>query len=239
MNYNINISSFFIYFIGDTMLIAHRANDNHNYLENTKEAVMCCLDKEYIDGIEIDVRVTKDMEFVCIHNMLIDKISNGIGFVKDKTLGELKLYTFKNNSKISTLEEILNIMNNKLLLIEIKDEVNNYKEFIEKFYQKIKKYSYLNIIVCSFNYELLKYLKKIDKNIKCALIINLVLNQDKIYNHFEHKLLSKNKLDQSSNNDFIWTINNISDYEKIKKHNEKLNIISDCCYKLYEDFAQK
>ena len=220
------------------MLIAHRANDNHDYLENTKEAVMYCLNKDYIDGIEIDIRVTKDKEFVCIHNMLVDKLSNGIGFVKDKTLKELKSYTFKNNAKINTLEEILNIMNNKLLLIEIKDEANNYKEFIDIFYKKIKKYSYLNIMVCSFNYELLKYLKELDKNIKCALIINLVLNQDKIYNHFDYKLLSKTKLEHSNNNDFIWTINNIDDYKKIKRHNDKLNIISDCCYKLYENLKR-
>ena len=55
------------------MLIAHRGNDNHKYLENTKEAVIYCLNKEYIDGIEIDIRVTKDKEFVLSHNMLIDK----------------------------------------------------------------------------------------------------------------------------------------------------------------------
>ena len=216
------------------MLIAHRANDNHDYLENTKEAVIECLNKDYIDGIEIDVRVTKDKEFVLIHNILIDKISDGNGFVKDKTLKELKNYEFGKKQKISTLEEILKIMNNKLLLIEVKDEVDKYKEFIDDFYKKIKKYSYLNIIICSFNYKLLKYLKKIDKNIKCALIINLVLNQDKAYNHLNYKLLSKTKLEQSQDNDFIWTVNNIDDYKKIKRHNSKLNIISDVCYKLYE-----
>lgn len=214
------------------MFIAHRANDNHNYLENTKEAIIYCLNKEYIDGIEIDIRVTKDKEFVLIHNMLIDKISNGKGFIKDKTLKELKTYKLKNNQKINTLEEILNVMNNKLLLIEIKDEMNNYKEFIDIFYKKIKKYLYLNIIICSFNYELLNNLKKLNKNIKCALIINTILNKDKLYNHLDYKLLSKNTLEHSNNNDFIWTINNIEDYKKIKRHNTNLNIISDVCYKL-------
>ena len=212
------------------MFIAHRANDNHNYLENTKEAIIYCLNKEYIDGIEIDIRITKDKEFVLIHNMLIDKISNGKGFIKDKTLKELKTYNLKNNQKINTLEEVLNIMNNKLLLIEIKDELNNYKEFIDIFYKKIKKYLHLNIIICSFNYELLNYLKKLNKNIKCALIINTILNKDKLYNHLDHKLLSKNTLVHSNNNDFIWTINNIEDYKKIKRHNTNLNIISDVCY---------
>ena len=75
------------------MFIAHRGNDNHKYLENTKEAVIYCLTKDYIDGIEIDIRVTKDKEFVVIHNMLMDKVSNGTEFVKDKTL---KVYNLKN-----------------------------------------------------------------------------------------------------------------------------------------------
>jgi len=215
------------------MLIAHRGNDNHKYLENTKEAIIYCLNKNYIDGVEIDIRVTKDKEFVLIHNMIIDKVSNGSGFVKDKTLKQLKKYNLKTNQKITTLEEILNIMNNKLLLIEIKDELNNYKEFIDIFYKRIKKYLYLNIIICSFNYELLNHLKKLNKNIKCALIINTILNKDKLYNHLDYNLLSKNILGHSKNNDFIWTINNIEDYKKIKKHNNNLNIISDVCYKLY------
>lgn len=216
------------------MLIAHRANNNHNYLENTKEAVIECLKQDYIDGVEIDIRVTKDKEFVLIHNILIDRVSNGSGFVKNKTLKELKSYIFGNNQKISTLEEILKIMNNKLLLIEIKDEGNNYKQFIDIFYKKIKKYLHLNIIVCSFNYALLKKLKTIHKSIKCALIINSFFNKDKIYNHFNYKLLSKTKLEHSEDDDFIWTINNTSDYKKIIEYNDKLNIISDACYELYK-----
>ena len=216
------------------MFIAHRGNNNHLYLENTKEAIIDCLSKDYIDGVEIDIRVTKDKEFVVIHNILIDRVSNGSGFVKDKTLKELKSYVFGNNQKISTLEEILKVKNNKLLLIEIKDESNNYKEFIDIFYKKIKKYLYLNIIVCSFNYELLTYLKKIEKNIRCALIINSIFNKDKIYNYLDYKLLSKQTIEYSKDNDFIWTINNINDYKKIKKHNHKLNVITDVCYKLYK-----
>ena len=65
------------------MFIAHRANNNHNYLENTKEAVINCLKQNYIDGIEIYIRVTNDKEFVLIHNILIDNVSNSSGFVKE------------------------------------------------------------------------------------------------------------------------------------------------------------
>ena len=41
-------------------LIAHRCNDNHNYRENSIKSAFEALNKEYIDGIEIDLRITKD-----------------------------------------------------------------------------------------------------------------------------------------------------------------------------------
>lgn len=215
------------------MLIAHRANNNHSYLENTKEAVLECLNTSYIDGIEIDVRMTKDNKIVVIHSMLIDLISNGNGFIKDKTLKELKSYTFKNNQTVATLEEILKIMNDKLLLIEIKEESNNYR-IVDVIYKLIKKYSYLNISICSFNYELLNYFKKIDNKINCILIISYLINSDKIHNHLNNNSLKFNRLKNAKEGDYIWTINNILDYKKIKQSNKNLNVITDIAYKLYE-----
>lgn len=214
-------------------LIAHRANDNHNYLENTKEAVIHCLNCEYIYGIEIDVRITKDKKVVVIHNLLIDLLSNGSGFVKDKSLKELKKYTFGYNQKISTLEEILKIMNNKLLLIEVKEEGKNFKETSTLIYEIIKKYSHLKIMVCSFNYELLKYIKLLDKSVECGLIIGSILNRDKIYNHLNYNILSMKQLKKAKENDFVWTINNKENYNKIKHQNINLNVITDVAYKLF------
>lgn len=213
-------------------LIAHRANNNHNYLENTKEAVIYCLKCEYIDGIEIDVRMTKDKKIVVIHNLLIDLLSNGNGFVKDKSLKELKKYTFGYNQKISTLEEILVIMNDKLILIEIKEENKNFKETALSVYKIIKNYSYLKIIVCSFNYEILKYMKSLDTNIKCALIIGSIINNGKIYNHLDYNVLSMKQLKKAKDTDFIWTVNNKENYNKIRIKNNNLSIITDVAYKL-------
>ena len=49
-------------------LIAHRANNNHEFSENSKNAIINVLSKDYIDGIEIDVRITKDKRLVLIHD---------------------------------------------------------------------------------------------------------------------------------------------------------------------------
>ena len=48
--------------------IAHRGLDNHKYHENTKEALVESLNKDYISGVELDIRLTKDNKFVIYHN---------------------------------------------------------------------------------------------------------------------------------------------------------------------------
>ena len=53
-------------------LIAHRVLDNHKYPENSIKGYKCCITKSYIDGLEIDVRLTKDNIFVVHHNFLIN-----------------------------------------------------------------------------------------------------------------------------------------------------------------------
>lgn len=215
-------------------LIAHRANDNHKFLENTKEAVLHCLSKDYIDGIEIDVRITKDKKIVVIHDLIVDLLSNGNGFVKDKSLKELKQYTFGKNQTIATLEEILKIMNHKLLLIEVKEISNDFKQVSKIIYKIIKKFPHLNIIICSFNYELLNYLKTLDNNIKCGLIISFLINSDKIHNDLDYNLLNISQLKKVRDQDFIWTINNQDNYKKVKNQNNKAMIVTDIPYKLSE-----
>lgn len=43
-----------------------------------------------VDQIEIDVRVTKDNELVVIHDAYVDRTTNGIGLVREKTLAEIQ-----------------------------------------------------------------------------------------------------------------------------------------------------
>ena len=79
-------NSFFlilIYFIGDYMykFIAHRGNDD-DLAENSKEAILNSLSKPYIDGVEFDIRITKDNKFVINHNATINLNSNKIGTIK-------------------------------------------------------------------------------------------------------------------------------------------------------------
>lgn len=48
-------------------IIAHRGNDNI-HRENSIKGIINSLNKEYIDGAEFDIRLTKDNIFVLNHD---------------------------------------------------------------------------------------------------------------------------------------------------------------------------
>lgn len=203
-------------------IISHRGN-GFKYKGNTKEAILNALSISYIDGVEFDIRITKDKKIVVIHDLVIDLVSNGKGFVKNMTYKELLKYNFgtmEKYCKISTLDEILTeVNNNKIILIELKEEANDYKDFVDIVFNIISKYK-LNIYITSFNYELLKYFKT--KYNKCGLLIGLGLNTKKLYNHFDFNIVSynyRNKVDLKET--FVWG------FKGYKKDLDKFNVITD------------
>lgn len=193
------------------LFISHRGNGKHNYKENTQEAILEVL-KEDISGVEFDVRITKDNELVLAH----DPIFNG----KIISLSNL------NELNIQTLESLLKkIKTDKIILIEIKSELGNYKNISDRLINIINKHS-LNIYISSFNKKIIDYLKKYEK---VGLIIGYYINKKNIINdynfnivHYFYKdVISKNKTT------FIWTIN---DKNKLKNINKNFYIITDKYY---------
>jgi len=210
-------------------IISHRGN-GFKYKPNTKEAILYSLNIDYVDGVEFDVRITKDKKIVIIHDPIINFVSNGRGIVKNMKYKELLKYNFGTKeipSKITLLDELLSLINNKkIILIEIKEEMDDYKEIVDIVYKIISKYN-LNIYIASFNYELIKYFKT--KYNKCGLIIGLGLNTKKLYNHFDFNIVSynyRNRVDKKET--FIWTIN------EVKKDINNYNIITDKPYLFHQ-----
>lgn len=200
--------------------IAHRALNSKKYSENTKEAILNSLKYDYIKGIEIDVRMTKDKKIVVIHDSSINRTSNGSGFVKNMTLKELKKYNFgtdKNPSQISTLNEILDIIpSDKFILIEIKhDNKENINEFIRYFYNIIKKYKNINIYIVSFNEEIIKKLKVIDSSLKCSVFISKIINVEHVDDNYDFTIVSSYSINDKKTYKkpiFIWAIHNKKKY---------------------------
>ena len=68
---------------GYPIVLGHRGASGYAP-ENTMESFMLALDLG-ADGVELDVQMTKDGELVIIHDELIDRTSNGKGWIKDFT----------------------------------------------------------------------------------------------------------------------------------------------------------
>lgn len=213
--------------------IAHRGNDD-DLAENSKEAILNALNKPYIDGVEFDIRITKDNKFVINHNATVNLNSNKSGFIKNMTLKELKKIDFRNNNKIykiATLNEVLkNINSNKVIIIEIKEEQNYTKYQQKKLIKLLNKYNYLNIYLVSFNYKLIYNLK--DSFSNCGLIIGKILNRNKDISPFPFLLIPLDfyKKYEGIQELFIWTINCQKDLKEIK---DDSYVITDKAYFLF------
>lgn len=176
-------------------LIAHRGLNNHEYGENTIDGCLDSLNYPYIQGIEIDIRMTKDHKLVLHHNYLYKL--HIINHTKYKEIKELPL-----------LENLLKkISSKKIILLDIKCETEHYQVLVKYLLRVINKYK-LNYYLCSFNYDLAKYLTKKTKY-PVGIFITDLINKHKDYRFLSFLALSKNSYnDILFSKKFVWTINN-------------------------------
>ncbi|HWL13328.1 MAG TPA: glycerophosphodiester phosphodiesterase family protein, partial [Ureibacillus sp.] len=116
-------------------IFAHRGY-SAKYPENTIAAFQAAANLP-IDGVEFDVHLTKDQQVVVIHDESVNRTSNGIGYVKDMRLKELRELDFGSwfseefqGERIPTLEEVLKVFHGTDLRvnIELKCDVFAYDQ---------------------------------------------------------------------------------------------------------------
>lgn len=166
-------------------LIAHRGLKKV-YKENTIEAFKSALDNDYA-GFECDIRQTLDKKYVICHDPIY----------KGKLIRNTD---YKNLNNLITLEDVLNISTNKMILIDIKDPLID----IELFNSYIEKKD--NIYVISFHNSIIKRLDKINKKYHVGLL-NYILNSNNNEKDYDFICLL---------NDFV-TEDLIKVYEKLNK----------------------
>ena len=176
------------------MDIAHRGLYDEDMSENTIDSFDNAFNNGF-NGIEFDIRLTKDKKVVIIHDPFISRVSDGVGLVKNKTYNEL-LESNSGKKKIARLpllRDVINRYQNKTMVIELKENINIQSLLNDK----------NNYYVSSFNYD---YIKNIPKSPEYKLgVINYVFNTnidlnkidfimiladlitDKIYEFYENK----------------------------------------------------
>lgn len=156
--------------------IAHRGLETQAP-ENTIAAFKAAM-HEGAGGFELDVQLTKDGKVAVIHDLTVDRTTNGSGKVKDKTLQELKQLDagswfnplFK-GEQISTLEEVLDkLPQNAVLDIELKNSRLSPR-LPERVIEIIKRKGVAHrVMVASYNPLALWYAKRFCPGLKTKMI---------------------------------------------------------------------
>ena len=136
-----------------TKNFAHRGFSG-KYPENTLLAFSKAIE-EGVDGIENDVHLTKDGVLVVMHDELVDRTTNGKGYIKDKTYEELAQldasYIFKEYGpqKVPTLREYLELVKDTDIItnIELKTGVFEYTGIEQKVYDMLREFDMMDRII--------------------------------------------------------------------------------------------
>lgn len=147
--------------------------------ENTLDAFQLAIEQN-VDGIELDIQLTRDREIVVIHDETIDRVSDGYGWVKDLSLKELKHFCFNKRypqyvkSSIPTLAEVYDLLKNTNLTINV--ELKTGRFFYEGIEEKVldltmKKGMEERVIYSSFNHHTISRIKKMDEKVKTGFLV--------------------------------------------------------------------
>ncbi len=133
------------------------------------------------DGIELDVRLCRSGEVVVIHDATLGRTTSGRGFVRNKSLSELKQYDAGSyydvrfaGERIPTLVEVLELIDRRALInVEIKGR-GYPKDDIER---KVLEIIYAHgvqdrTIISSFNPIILRRVARLDPELPTGYLID-------------------------------------------------------------------
>ena len=150
---------------------AHRGC-SQRYPENTLLAFEKAMVLKNLTGIELDIQLTKDDHIVVFHDERVDRVTDGIGQLKEFTFSGLKRLQIETGGNrkehIPALQEVFDILeprlkNGLLLNIELKNGIIPYDGMEEKIVEMVHKSGLQNSVIYSSFYALsLKKLRRLD-----------------------------------------------------------------------------
>ena len=209
------------------MHIIHRGIVNKKFKENLLSSFKKSFSLGF--GIETDIHLTKDGEFVCFHDFTLNRIFKKKMSIKNLNYSYLKKLSVNQNKSIPLLKDVLEISKNKYpLLIELKPKLS--KKNLQKLIKETSKYSKCTFI--SFNHKNIFNLQKIKSNIKVGLSFSNNSSIKEIINASKNKrincyvldkiFLNNKKIQNLKIKKYFYTIKKKSDF---KKYNKKNNLI--------------
>ncbi|MCU9613430.1 glycerophosphodiester phosphodiesterase [Caldibacillus lycopersici] len=138
------------------------------------------------DILEFDVALTKDNQLVTIHDLTVDRTTDGSGKVREHTYEEIKALNagygledengqpirdasknpyIETGAYIPNLEEIFTKYSHYKMVIELKDSGEDGKTSAKVFWNLVKKYNMeKNVVVACFDKDTLKELRRLSND---------------------------------------------------------------------------
>lgn len=219
------------------LIIAHRGVTYSGYPENSIPGFNAVLEEGY-DGVELDVRLTKDKELVVFHDIRLERLTEGgRGMVRSKKLSDLQKIKLKNDrveTYIPSLSDVLELYKHAAVFIniEIKSEMPLRGKIEKRVVELIYKFGLQRkVIISSFNPLVIKKIQKVDPTLRTGFIyekrmprLNQRLAKGLIvdswhpnYNGITDALLEKAR--ESGCTVFPWTVNTEEELLRMKKFN--------------------
>ncbi|MGB5482398.1 MAG: glycerophosphodiester phosphodiesterase family protein [Eudoraea sp.] len=208
--------------------IGHRGAMGHE-TENTLASIQKALDLN-VDMIEIDVFKIASGEIVVFHDEKIDRLTNGSGDIESLDLEALKNLTVEGDHKIPLLSEVLDVINHKVPLnIELKGPgTSEGVMHLIKTYMENEGWTLDDFLISSFNWEELKNMRRINKDIKIAILTeDDPLDAILIANDLNAVAINPNYLSLTKENVleiksqgfkvFTWTVNDTKQISKLRE----------------------
>lgn len=212
--------------------IAHRGYPV-SYPENTLSSFQAAIALGF-SHMELDVHMSKDGIPVVMHDDTVDRMTNGSGKIREYTLDELKQFTIAPNEKIPTLEEVLKLAKDKIIVsIELK-KPKLYKGIEKKVFEIIRKLDMQEqVYIISFDHNSLHRLRTITTDIQVGPLVNkvrhshfrLLKNLNAGYFAVNIKAINNKhirKCEEMGVQLVVWTVNTIEQMKAIKRHPEVL-----------------
>jgi glycerophosphoryl diester phosphodiesterase len=207
--------------------IGHRGAKGHAP-ENTLISFQTAMDLD-VDGIELDVHLTSNLQLICIHDDTVNRTTSGTGLINSFTLSELKALRIDNLHEIPKLEEVLDLINKKIFVnIELKGK-NTAKPVVDviESYLNGKNWNYNHFLISSFDWIALQEVRSLNPNIALGVLTQTDLGlaigfadfiQAKSIHPYFHLLTKENTalMQQKGFQVFPWTVNELEDIQKIK-----------------------
>ena len=159
------------------LIIAHRG-DLSTAPENTLAAFQRAWDAG-ADGVELDVRITKDGQLVVFHDRTLERTSNGLGPVGNFTLAEIRSLdvgswfgpAFKGETA-PTLDEVFETLPHDYLInVEMKVIFKGMKQIAHLVVETIARHArWASTLVASFNPLALYQLRRLEPRISRGYI---------------------------------------------------------------------